>query len=136
MGLFDSVFKRMFNHKENEEYSISAVFENQVRQDGVPLAAKRIAALINEKISSRELAKRFVLEELDAARQGDIEDVASFVKESGFSPSEYIGAMQKTKWEGNKSELEHIQLFMRNFTYRLSDKILMCKLGIAMLMKL
>ena len=51
-----------------------------------------IAQQVNDKIKTREIALQFVLEELDAARQGD-ETARKFVRESGFSEDEYIGAM-------------------------------------------
>jgi hypothetical protein len=127
MGLFNKVFGMMISPKQNEE---NLAFEKQVRKDGVPHAAKRIAALMNEKIDSIELARQFVLEELDAARQGDIYAV-NFVKTSGFSPTAYTGAIEKTRWVGEESRLEHIQLFMRCFTNKLSDMDLMTKLSIA-----
>ena len=132
MGLFNKIFGGSSNRsKQNKEDALRSALEKQIKQDGIPLAAKQIATLINEKINSRDLAKQFVLEELDAARQGGIEDATNFAKESGFSPSEYIGAMQKTQLTCNERELEYIQMLMRSFTYSLSDKILMCRLNIA-----
>ncbi|MBU3916340.1 hypothetical protein KKA14_12470 [bacterium] len=50
---------------------------------------------VNSRISSERVALQFVLEELDAARQGN-EAAVQFVKNSGFSPSEYEGAMQNS----------------------------------------
>ena len=88
----------------------------------------RVAQIINEKITSRSLAKQFVLEELDAAKNGN-EDAKNFVKESGFNPSEYSGAMSKTRWEGDESELEHIQLYFRYFLMQIKDMELMVKLS-------
>lgn len=98
-----------------------ADFESQVRKDGFQYAGKRIAEVLNQKINTRSLAKQFVLEELDAARHGN--DFAKiFVKNSGFSPSQYIGAMSQTSWEGEESELEQIQLFVRGaFLSKISD---------------
>lgn len=130
MGFFSRFFGNSSNQAENRQESSNIAFEKQVRQDGVPHAAKRIAGLMNDKIGSAALARQFVLEELDAARHGD-ETAVNFVKNSGFSPSEYTGAMNQTSWEGDASELEYIQLFMRNFTNRLGDRMLMSKLSIA-----
>ena len=50
---------------------------------------------VNEKIKTREIALQFVLEELDAARQGD-KTARKFARESGFSEDEYIGAMNNS----------------------------------------
>jgi len=57
--------------------------------------AKAIAADVSSRIKNYEVAKQFVLEELDAARQGN-EYAQSFVKESGFEPNEYINAMERS----------------------------------------
>jgi len=50
---------------------------------------------VSERIPSPEIALQFILEELDAARQGNIA-AEQFVKNSGFSPVEYEGAMQNS----------------------------------------
>lgn len=47
---------------------------------------------VNDRINSTQVARQFVLEELDAARQGN-EKAVQFVKNSGFNTSEYEGAM-------------------------------------------
>ena len=49
----------------------------------------------NQYIHSDEVALQFILEELDAARQGN--DVAvNFVNNSGFEKNDYIGAMKNS----------------------------------------
>lgn len=132
MEFFSNVVGMMLNREKNKGDALSITFEAQVRRDGVPHAAKRIAELTNERIGSRELAKQFVLEELDAARQGD-EYAIYYVETCGIDKSEYVGAMQQTSWKGDESQLEHVQLFVRNFTLRLNDRKLMTKLSIAVL---
>jgi hypothetical protein len=52
-----------------------------------------------------------------------------FVRNSGFKSFEYVGAINKTRWEGNESELEHLQLFLRAFLIKISDVELMVKLS-------
>lgn len=52
----------------------------------------RISVGVNDRLDSRNIAYQFVLEELDAARQGN-EMAVKFVMNSGFSPSEYEGAL-------------------------------------------
>jgi len=128
MGLFSKVFKRILGEKSQEDRS----FEKQVREDGVEYVAKRIAEQLNQKISSEALAKVYILEELDSARGGN-EFARIFVENSGFNPNEYIGAIGKTKWEGEESELEHLQLFSRQFLERIEDIDLKVKLAIAIL---
>jgi hypothetical protein len=107
-----------------------AAFESQVRKDGVPYAGKRIAEVLNQQINSRELAKQFVLEELDAARDGN-DFAKKFVTNCGFKPHEYVGALKQTNWEGDESELERIQLFVRGaFLSKISDIDLMVQLAV------
>ena len=56
---------------------------------------KNITEGVNNRIGSKGIALQFVLEELEAARQGN-EAAIKFVENSGFSPSEYEGAMQNS----------------------------------------
>lgn len=128
MGLFGKIFSGIMRQDENNRSKEDIDFENQVRNDGYEHAGKRIADILNEKITSKDLARQFVLEELDAARQGN-DFAQTFVKSSGFKSFEYIGALNKTKWEGDESELEHIQLFLRAFLMKISDIDLMVKLS-------
>lgn len=128
MGLFGKVFGGIMGQNKNNRLQEDMDFENQVKNDGYEYAGKRIADLLNEKITSKNLAKQFVLEELDGARQGN-EFAQNFVKHSGYKSNEYIGAINKTKWEGEESELEHIQLFLRAILIKISDIDLMVKLS-------
>lgn len=64
---------------------------NNNAEGSVSAAAK----LINQKINSKRVALQFVLEELDAARQGNATAV-NFVNNSGFEPNKYIGAMNNS----------------------------------------
>lgn len=139
MGLFSKVFRAVFGQSDDGKTQDSTDFEKQVRKDGVAHAGKRIAEELTERMEIltartgtkvKELAKQFVLEELDAARHGD-EFAQNFARESGYKPSEYIGAMEETKWKGEESELEHLQLFVRVFTSKISDPTVRVKLSIA-----
>jgi hypothetical protein len=75
MGLFKKIFggfhARIFRDDSNSISQEDINFESQVRSDGYEYAGKRIADEINKKITSKDLAKQFVLEELDSARQGN-----------------------------------------------------------------
>lgn len=126
MGLFGKIFNVITGKDDRKESEIA--FEASVIKDGPEYAGMRVAQIINEKITSKSLAKQFVLEELDAARQGN-NDAINFVVQSGFSPSEYTGAMSKTRWEGDESELEHLQLYFRYFLMQIKDIELMVKLS-------
>jgi len=87
------------------------------------------------KIESKELALQFILEELDAARNGN-KKAEDFVLNSGFNPYEYIGALEKTTWEGDESELEHVQLYLRHFMTKISDIDLMVELSVSVVDKI
>lgn len=126
MGLFGKIFNGILGKSERTEQEIA--FEKSVIKDGYKYAGMRVAQIINQKITSKTLARQFVLEELDAARQGN-EFAINFVKQSGFESYEYIGAMSKTKWEGDESELEHLQLYFRYFLMQIKDIDLMVKLS-------
>ena len=127
MGLFSKVFSAIFRSDSNSKSQEDIDFENQVKKDGYEYAGKRIADEINERITSKDLAKQFVLEELDSARQGNEYTQIHFVKNSGFKSFEYVGAINKTRGEGNESELEHLQLLLRTFMTRINDVDLMLK---------
>jgi hypothetical protein len=71
-------------------------FESHVRRDGVEHAATRIAEEITKQaIHSKDVALQFVLEELDAARQGN-DAAVNFVMNSGFQENEYMNSMDKS----------------------------------------
>lgn len=57
--------------------------------------ANDIAKGVIDKIISKKIARQFVLEELDAASQGN-DDAVFFAQNSGFSPWEYSGAMRNS----------------------------------------
>lgn len=126
MGLFGKIFNGMREKDSRTQQEIA--FEKSVIQDGPEYAGKRIAQIINEKIFSKSLAYQFVLEELDAARQGN-EHSINFAKQSGFNVNEYIGAMAKTSWSGNESELEHLQLYFRYFLMQIKNIELMVEVS-------
>jgi hypothetical protein len=126
MGLFGKIFRGIMGKEERTQQEIA--FEKAVIKDGPEYAGMRVAQIINKKITSKSLAKQFVLEELDASRQGNAHAVI-FVKQTGFSPDEYIGAMSKTKWEGSESELEHLQLYFRALIMQVKEIELMVKLS-------
>ena len=50
---------------------------------------------VNNRINSKKVAYQFILEELDAARQGN-DEAMLFIQDSGFSESEYIDAIQNS----------------------------------------
>ena len=54
MGLFGKVFSGIFGGGSENRSQEDINFENQVRNDGYEYAGKRIADLLNEKITSKD----------------------------------------------------------------------------------
>lgn len=120
MGLFGKIFNVIGQKK--------TMFEKNIIQNGPKYAGMMVAKLINEKITSKSLAKQFILEELDAARHGNHHAV-NFVKQSGFDPNEYKDSMSRINWEGDKSQLENLQLFFRDYLMQIKNKEQMLQLS-------
>lgn len=72
--------------------------ENLIEKDGIEYAAERFSEVILQKIPTVEIAYQFVLEEIEAASQGN-EKAKSFAKNSGISPQLYIGSMSNSRPE-------------------------------------
>jgi hypothetical protein len=69
--------------------------EKMIDDNGIDTVAQQLSMLINEKIPSLSIAQQFILEELDAARQGNL-NAQHFVKESGFMEHKYTGALDNS----------------------------------------
>lgn len=80
---------------------------------------------------TKKIAERFVFEELDAARHSDFNFIQEFVSESGYSRSEYVGAMNDNNWQNDSSEIEVPQQQFIAFKLQISDPILRAKFSIA-----
>ena len=66
-----------------------------IEQDGLEHATQRFAEVIYDMLKTKELAHQFILEEIEAASQGDNEAMR-FAFSSGIPSSEYKGAMQRS----------------------------------------
>jgi hypothetical protein len=101
-----------------------------------------MAEILNEKIPSLVIARQFILEELDAARQGN-SDAKSFAIQSGIPLNVYENAMRKS-WEevdganGPQqllhhmllSQLDHDRDLMLQMRFKVVEKIMkIWKLG-------
>lgn len=117
MGLFESLFNSIFGEKKDIK---ETQLEKELNQNGIEYLSKKIVNELSTKIDTKVLATQFILEELDAARLGD-EFAQNFAKYSGFKPEEYINAMRKTKWQGEESKLEHLQLTFRHFLVQINN---------------
>lgn len=66
-----------------------------IEEHGIDLTSKMLAEYINQKILSEDIAIQFVLEELEAASQGN-ETAKLFALTSGFDEDDYMGAMSNS----------------------------------------
>ena len=102
-------------------------FEEQVRKDGVDHASLRIFQEVQKLIGSYEVALQFVLEEIEAASSGN-EMAINFAKNSGFSESDYKGAMDNSFDEVDGPEGP--QQFLLGFVLQIRDIDLMVSLRV------
>lgn len=70
---------------------------------GIDATAKMLAEYLNQKIPSEDVAIQFVLEELEAASQGN-ETAKLFATSSGFDEDDYIGAIRHSFEEVDGSD--------------------------------
>ena len=77
---------------------------------------------IEKKIYSKELAEKFVLEELDAASKGD-SYAKAFVKNSGVDESKYKGSMLRYDENVDEDEVEELELLFRSFIFKIDNSI-------------
>ena len=82
----------MFKKKQKSD------LEKLIEKDGIEYAAKRFSEIIVQKMPTEEIAYQFVLEEIEAASQGN-DTAISFARNSGISPKEYKGAMRNSRPE-------------------------------------
>jgi hypothetical protein len=69
--------------------------EKAIEKDGIEHATDRVAEIVAAKIPNRDIAYRFILEELDGASMGN--DASKiYANNSGISPSEYKGALSNS----------------------------------------
>ena len=80
----------MFKKKQKSD------LEKLIEKDGIEYAAKRFSEIILQKMPTEEIAYQFVLEEIEAASQGN-DTAISFARNSGISPKEYKGAMRNSR---------------------------------------
>ncbi len=69
--------------------------EALIASDGLEHAVDRFAEIVARKLPSREVAYRFILEELDGARMGNAAS-QKFARSSGIAEEEYRGALDRS----------------------------------------
>lgn len=95
------------------------VFEEKLYSMGLENEQRLMIERLNAKIPSKDIALKFVLQELDVASEGGA-SLQDFVKKSGFYTSEYAGAVMK--FEGEQEEIEEIQIPFFIFLNKISDE--------------
>ncbi len=97
--------------------------EKLIKQDGIEHASDRISEIICEKLGAKHVAYQFILEEVEAASQGDREAIA-FARASGISPTQYNGAMNRSFAEVDGPDGPQ-QLLLHTCMQLMSNKTLM-----------
>ncbi len=113
MGLLNNLLACIWVTKEERE------FNAQVRRDGLEIAVNRFLEEINENIPSKELAIKFLLQELDFAQKEEVLPI-DFILNSGFHPLEYQDALNRFK--ENEAELVAIQRVSDNFLKNIKNE--------------
>ena len=95
MGLLTHLFSYIKEIKERDE------FNKQLREDGLKIAIDRCIKEINKSIFSKEIAIKFVLQELDFA-QKEKTLPPEFISGSGFHQLEYQDAINRFKEDASQ----------------------------------
>ncbi len=69
--------------------------EKLIVDDGIEHATDRFVQIIAQKLPTRQVAYRFILEELDGASKGNAAS-QRFARESGIASAEYLGALSRS----------------------------------------
>tara|TARA_B110000008_G_scaffold270503_1_gene300809 strand:- start:814 stop:1182 length:369 start_codon:yes stop_codon:yes gene_type:complete len=107
-------------------------FEKQISEYGLDFVSSFTAQEVLKKISSYSDALQFVLEELDAARQGN-EISITFVNNSGFRPEDYMDAMDRSYDAIDGADGP--QQFLNSIAFMIQDIELMSKFKVAVVDK-
>ncbi len=99
-----------------------------IEKYGIDFTTEMLAEYINQKIPSEDVAMQFVLEELEAASQGN-EIAKLFASTSGFDEDDYMGAMRNSFEEVDGADGPQ-QLILNLCMMVYPDQILMAELRI------
>lgn len=106
-----------------------------IANDGIEHATERFEVIISRMLSTREIARQFILEELDGASQGN-EASQTFARSSGIPASEYKHALDNSNPEIDGPEgpqqlllalsmqLIPNQALMAEFRCKVDDKVM------------
>ncbi len=117
INFFSPMFQCLGRTKEQR------LFEERLYKDGLKKEIKKVMQTINtEIIKSKDIALKFMLQELDILRKGDVAS-QKFVERSGFHLAEYLGASQK--FEEDRAEIQKVQELFLSFLDQIHDKKMM-----------
>ncbi len=142
MGLLDNLFFSKENVKDIEStHSKKKTTNSKERNDMWSFKKKfnlgeeidRVHEIVSSKIHSKRVAKQFILEELDAASQGD-DKAKMLVSQSGFSSNEYKGAMRKSFEEVDGSQGPQQALLRECMSFE--DKNVMVEVRVSVIEKI
>ena len=94
-------------------------FNKELRDKGLEIAIEQCLNKINQLISSEEIARKFILQELDFAQKEELLP-QNFIINSGFNPVEYEGALEE--FSENKEELLNLQILLENLLNKITQK--------------
>jgi len=124
MGLLTNLFACIRESKEERD------FNTQLRKDGLTIAVSRCIQEINEIIPSKEVAIKFVLQELDFAQKEE-EFPKEFILNSGFHQLEYKDALDR--FQESEPELLKVQIKFDDFLRKIKNKEEMIQISIDIL---
>lgn len=109
--------------------------ESLIANDGIEHVTDRFSEIISRKLTSREIAYQFILEEIEGASMGNSAS-KQFASNSGIHPDEYKGALNSSMPEvdgpdgpqqllmGLSLQLARNQELMAEFRCRIDEKIM------------
>lgn len=124
---FQNETSTYFLHHDKKKFIFNIV-KNEINSSSAEKNAQDLSAVIIREIPDKNTARQFVLEELDAARQGS-EEAQKFVRASGFKKSEYEGAMNNPAWEENE-KIAALQIILRAISCQIDNEDMRCKVNL------
>jgi len=126
MGLLTNILACIRETTEERAFNL------QLRNDGLKIAIEQCLEEINGAIPSKEVAIKFVLQELDFAEKENLFS-QEFLTQSGFHPLEYKNALERFK--DSQEELLHIQTILDNFLRKIKNEKEMINVSMGLLKK-
>jgi hypothetical protein len=102
--MIKNIINYLFGNKNKMEETIKKSIHKMIEEDNTESIEKIYAKQLSEKTKSREVAKQFILEEMQGARLGNAK-AQEFVKNSGFSEFEIDLQINSEKFKDDVEEL-------------------------------